>query len=80
MRRYHSASLGGVMHLGAPSYDKEDGVWVKPVKTLCGLDTPAWSKAYVRTSAWSKRRIGQVCIDCDRTAMWESVISLENDT
>ena len=72
MRRYHSSTLGGLAHLGPPSYDKEDGVWVEPTKTLCGLEPTTWSKGFVRITAWTKRRMGTGCMECDRTAMWES--------
>ncbi len=77
MRRYFQTMLGGVAHLGTAEYDDDNAVWHPPPHTLCGLDVPTWSKQMVRPRAWLNRRIGTVCMECDRTAMWESIISLD---
>lgn len=77
MRRYFQTVLGGFAHLGTAEYDDDTAVWHPPAQTLCGLDAPSWSKQMVRPRSWLKRRIGTVCMECDRTAMWESIISLD---
>ena len=76
MPRYLQTTLGNRVHLGRPIYDDEAGGWGQPTSTLCGLDATVWTKAYVRAAAWSTRKPGAVCDMCDRTAMWESIISL----
>lgn len=76
MPRYLQTTLGSLTHLGRPIYDDDGGGWGKATSTLCGLEASVWSKGYVRVSAWSTKNPGAVCDTCDRTAMWESIISL----
>lgn len=75
MRRYLQTTLGNRAHLGRPVYDDDAGGWTPPTSTLCGLDATTWSKAFVAASVWSKKKPGAVCDVCDRTALWEAIIS-----
>ena len=73
MRRYVQTSLAGLAHLGRPTYDGDTGDFAPPDRTLCGLVSAKWSKAFVRVATWSKKKPGIVCPACDRTAMWETI-------
>lgn len=76
--RYLQTSLGQRAHLGRPIYDDDTDAWIAPDTTLCALTTDTWSKQFVRPRAWSQRTPGTVCDTCDRTAMWEAIIELND--
>ena len=76
MRRYLSTTVGGIVHLGVPVYDDDLGSYDPPEQTMCGVPSSHWSKGFVRATNWANRKVGSVCPTCDRTAMWESIVSL----
>jgi hypothetical protein len=76
MRRYLQARISGVLHLGATTYDKDEGTFDPPTSTLCGMETTAWGARFVKAQTWGTYRPEDVCPACDRTALWQSIDSL----
>lgn len=79
MRRYVQATVDHVRHLGAPVYDDEEGDFDPPTHALCGLPVATWSKGFVKVLNWAKLEPSHVCATCDRTALWQSISSLDHE-
>jgi hypothetical protein len=77
MRRYLQSRIDNRLHLGSPLYDSDGGDFEPPSHTLCGLPSTTWSDDYVQALTWARVAPDAVCRMCDRTALWESISSLE---
>ena len=71
--RYRVANIAGIAHLGRARYDPAENRYTSPEKTICGIEAHAWSSTDVRIDRWGNRRIGSVCLACDRSALWETM-------
>jgi hypothetical protein len=79
MRRYLQSRVESKLHLGSPLYDDAGGGFVPPSHTLCGLAVSEWSTDFVQAVTWARVAPETVCSMCDRTALWESVSSLDDE-
>jgi len=79
MRRYLQSRVENRLHLGSPLYDDARGNFAPPSHTLCGLVTTEWSPEYVQALTWARVAPETVCAMCDRTALWESISSLDDE-
>lgn len=77
MRNYLNTTIADVMHLGSPVYDGVDAEYDPPAVTLCGVTPSNWSEAFVEPDTWALRDPSTVCSTCDRTALWQAIISLD---
>lgn len=77
MRNYLHTTIADLMHLGLPVYDSVDGEYDPPAVTLCGVAPSKWSDRFVEPGTWSQRAPSTVCSICDRTALWQAIISLD---
>lgn len=73
MATYRVSSIAGLAHLGHARYDRELEAYENPTRTLCGIESSNWSTTEPRIDRWASRRIGSICLSCDRTALWETL-------
>lgn len=76
MRNYLQTTIEGLTHLGAPTYDSDDGDYDPPAVALCGVSASEWSSTLVEPGTWAQKATSTVCPSCDRAAMWQAIVSL----
>lgn len=77
MRNYLHTTTAGLVHLGSPVYNSDEGSYDVPAVALCGVAASEWSTKLVEPGSWALRDPATVCPTCDRTALWQAIISLD---